>query len=274
MKNKHSKRILLLYIGLIALSVIVFVFVARTRLKSQPTPNDEAGCIKNKDQAVEVLLGTGKNSIASPILTYKKEVEARGNQVFFDEYSIDALADETRLVNHLDVGEILKNGSRLLHARFSYKTGQCDLVLSHEDIKLTDGEKKYQFSFVSDAGTNDQFVDETKTCQFKDPTTELADIDGDGRKEVVTSCFGGGTANVIFLFVYKLNGNKLDQIGFLSSESKYDVKDCNADRTPDLVTYIRDMTNSNGDNASMVNEVFCNSWDKTNNNFIETKIDE
>ena len=269
--KKRTKRILLLHIILAILFAVAIIFVVWPKLKSQttPTPSQETNCIKNKDQAIKILLGSDEDVVDRPTLTYKRTVEAKGGEFFFEDgyWSDDVYRD-------IDIGEKLKNGSKLLQARYSYRVDLCDIDLEKKDISLQVRDKKYQFSFVNNDGVKDQFVDETKSCDYNDPSTQLIDLDGDGQKEIIVNCSRGGVSSGEDLYIYKLKDNRLSQIGYLDSEGKYDVKDCNGDSIQDIVTYVRNVPFGNSGLASWKNSIYCNNWDKSKNEFVETKIGE
>jgi len=241
--------------------------------------NLEANCIKNKDQAIAILLGTGVDwELPPPTLTYKNEVEARGNQIFFDELS-DGLSD-VPYINYLTVGEELKNGTTLVDAQYSYHVNVCDTDLDKVFTDLSGDVKKYQFSFTNNDGVQDQFADETKICTSNDPKTQLADVDGDGQKEIIADCYSGGTSLNVDLYIYKLKDNKLNEIGNLSTRSSYELKDCNGDNILDIATHFRAVDAKDCEKEKcfegnrMLTVLYCDHWDKQKNEFVETKIGE
>lgn len=267
MLSKIPTRLIILLI-IIAAPVLFWSFT-RSKVKDYSTTN----CITNKDQAVDLLLRCDGCPIDTETASYVKGVEARGNKVFFDE-TPDTVGEPPSF-NTLEIGEELENGSKLLHSRYSYKLYACDIDLDKEDIGLSGSEKKYQFSFTNNDETQDQFIDETITCGYTDPTTEVTDIDGDNQKEVLVNCNSGAASSAAFLlYVYNLNNNKLEQIGLMDSEGKYDIKDCDSDGIKDIVTYLRDVEFGDGGNSTWKHSVYCNHWDKQSTKFIETKISE
>ena len=140
---------------------------------------------------------------------------------------------------------------------------------------IQDNEKKFEFEFTNSDGTKNHFEDGSITCFNATPTTELSEINGDGKDEIIANCNSGAVSSAAFaLYVYKLKDNSLSLIGSLDSEGKYEIKDCNSDGIKDIVTYIRDVPHGSGSNAEMTREMFCNSWDKSKNEFIETSLGE
>ena len=259
--NTNKTKMILLSSGIVVALVVALGFAFWSRIFPNTAQNKAEACIANKATAVDKLLGTGSES-ATETASYKKEVEARGNQVFFDEYP-DGVS-ETPAINYLNVGEDLPDGSRLLHARYSYHLDSCSADLKAEATSLSSDENKYQFTYTNSAGAQAQYIDETQTCQTAAPASQLADINGDGQDEIIVSCNGGGSSNQISLSAYKFNSIGLDSIGVLNSEGKYEVKDCNADGVQDVVTYIHD----NRDLSSFSQPlVYCNYWDKQKNKF-------
>jgi hypothetical protein len=274
MTSFHKKLLGLLLILFSVVILVLFYFAGHNT-----SDNNSTDCITNKDQAIDLLLGTNCDDCVAETetATYVKEVEARGNKVFFDErpYPLGATG-ESISYNSIDIGEELKNGSKLLHSRYSYKVNTCDIDLDQEEIALPEKQTKFQFSFINGASQTEQFIDETNSCSYYDPTTELADFDGDGQNEILVNCFSGGSSNLSNLYIYKLKGDKLVKIGQMSTEREPEIKDCSGDSTKDSITYMRDIPYPDG-NSSLATwkvSVYCNHWEQQNNKFIETKIAE
>lgn len=285
--RKHAKKIMLSLIGAMLVCVAVLIVIICQKFNTQATTlnNLQAGCIKNKDQAMNILLGTGLDLDAdTATMIYKKEIEARGNQVFFEEYP-DSTYATTPDLYYLNVGEELKNGGKLLHAQYSYRIDKCDIDLDDQDISLKSSnwfgdDKRYQFSYINNDGAKDQFIDETKRCSYQDPTTQLADLDGDGQKEIIADCFHGGTSINVSLYVYKLKDNKLTESGALSTRLNYEIKDCNGDSILDIATHFRanDVRDCDKEkcleDSRILTVYFCNHWDNQKNEFVETETGE
>lgn len=266
------------YATIVWLVIIIGAFcIGYFSVHNTAQKNASATCIKNKDQAMKILLEADKDGAISETATaqYVKEVEARGNKVFFDE-TPDWVGDSPSF-NTIAIGEELENGSKLLHSQYSYKLYACDIDLDEEDIDLPEKQIRFQFDFLDSDGKEAKFVDETKSCSdYYDLATEQADFDGDGRNEILADCFSGGTSNLRILYFYKLNGKQLINTGRIGTERKREIKDCNTDGIKDLVSYADNIPypDENSGNATWKTSIYCNHWDKQNNKFIETKIAE
>jgi len=147
-----------------------------------------------------------------------------------------------------------------------------------EDMLPQEGSVKYQFSYTNEIGETKQFVDESKSCDLRGPTTALADINGDNVEEIIVECTAGSRGVASYIYFYELNNNKIEQIASLFSDDGYKTEDRNADGVLDLVVY-------NDDNLVCENKKDCSneeyksreeiySWDEQTNEFIESKIGE
>lgn len=147
---------------------------------------------------------------------------------------------------------------------------------SNDQFNLDFGinEKRYQFIYPDSSGELRQYIDDSKFCFNNEPSTKLVDVDGDGAEEIIVSCYGGGTSNSIQLSVFQLLNERLDIIGEISSESYYQLYDCNNDEIVDIISYFKDIPAGDDGFASWKKSIYCNSWNDQSKEFVETKIGE